>query len=75
MYTPGDYVKAEIKDEALGESEWLWVRVEEVDDGRRLVFGVLDNEPIVVTELHLGMKIAVSYDNIREHMKAESFNQ
>jgi uncharacterized protein YegJ (DUF2314 family) len=75
MYAPGDYVKVEFRDDQSGESEWLWVKVESVDDKARIVFGVLDNEPLVNTDLRLGMHLAISYDNVREHMKAASFNQ
>lgn len=75
MFDRGDYVKAEFRDDATGESEWMWVRVELADDANRIVFGKLDNEPAVITELRRGMELAVSYDNIREHMKASSFGQ
>lgn len=71
----GDYVKAEFKNESSGQSEWMWLRVERADDALRVVFGRLDNEPVVSTDLRLGMELAVSYDNIREHMKASAFNQ
>lgn len=74
-YEPGDYLKVEFKSEQTGESEWMWVKVESSDDATRIVFGRLDNEPIVNTDLRLGMQLAVSYDNVREHMKASSFNQ
>jgi hypothetical protein len=75
MFEQGDYVKVEFKDERTGESEWMWVRVDRVDDARRILFGKLDNEPIVNTDLRRGMELAVSYDNVREHMKPSSFNQ
>jgi uncharacterized protein YegJ (DUF2314 family) len=75
MFESGDYIKVEFKAEASGESEWMWVRVSRADDTNRLVFGTLDNEPIVMTDLRLGMELAVSYDNIREHLKPGSFNQ
>ena len=74
-YEPGDYVKVEFKDERTGESEWMWVRVDRADEAQRILFGRLDNEPIANTDLRLGMELAVSYDNIREHMKPSSFNQ
>lgn len=73
-FEPGDYVKAEFRDER-GESEWMWVRVESADDEARVVFGRLDNEPVAHADLRLGQEIAVSYDNVREHMKAWSFGQ
>lgn len=69
-YEPGDYVKVEFRDERSGQSEWMWVRVERSDDADRLVFGRLDNEPVVITTAHLGADLAISYDNIREHMKS-----
>jgi hypothetical protein len=34
----------------------------------------LDSEPIVQTDMCLGMDLAVSYDNIRDHRTADSFN-
>lgn len=72
-YKKGDFVKVEIRDETTGENEWLWVLVDDSDDEKRLVFGKLDNEPIVHTNLRLGMELAVSYDNIRDHRTASSF--
>jgi uncharacterized protein YegJ (DUF2314 family) len=75
MFEHGDYVKAEFKDDATGQSEWMWVRVDHADDGSRIIFGMLDNEPVTVSGLRLGMELAVSYDNVREHMKAGSLNQ
>jgi uncharacterized protein YegJ (DUF2314 family) len=74
-YEPGDYVKVEFNDDRSGQSEWMWVKVERSDDADRLVFGRLDNEPVAITTVHRGMDLAVSYDNIREHMKSGSFNQ
>jgi uncharacterized protein YegJ (DUF2314 family) len=72
---PGDYIKVEFKHAESGESEWMWVKVSRADDTNHLVFGTLDNEPIVNTDLRLGMELAISFDNIREPMKASSFNQ
>lgn len=75
QYEPGDYIKAVFADEKSGESEWMWVKVHRADENLRVVFGELDNEPIVLTDLRLGTELAVSFDNIREHMKPSSFNQ
>ena len=61
-FQPGDYVKAEFKDEATGESEWMWVVVDSCDDGEGVLFGRLDNEPLVGTGLRLGDELAVSYE-------------
>jgi len=73
-YEAGDYVKVELTDEATGESEWLWMRVERCDDTNRLVFGRLDNEPVVFgKELKLGQELAVSFGKIRDHEKPSDF--
>ena len=74
-YNSGDFVKIEIRGEHGGPSEWLWLLVDHSDDEQRVVFGTLDNDPIVNTDMRLGQELAVSYDNIREHMMAKSFNQ
>jgi len=74
-YEAGDYVKVEVANENSGESEWMWVRVDRADGEQRLIFGRLDNEPIVNADLRLGMELAVSYDKVREHMKAAAFGQ
>jgi uncharacterized protein YegJ (DUF2314 family) len=68
-YSKGDHVKIEVVNEHSGESEWMWMLVERSDDHDRLVFGKLDSQPIVVTDMHLGQELAVSYDNIREHRR------
>jgi hypothetical protein len=68
---PGDYVKFEVKNDATGELEWMWLRVDYSDDEKKLVFGWLDSEPLVFSaELALGQHMAVSYDNVRDHRKA-----
>lgn len=73
-FSTGDYVKFEIKDDATGASEWMWLRVERCDESKRVVFGSLDSEPIVFTkDLKLGQQIAVSFDNVRDHKKPSDF--
>ena len=74
-YRPGDYVKAEFKDEDTGEGEWMWVVVDSCDDGERVLFGRLDNEPLLGTGLRLGDELAVRYDKVVEHMKAKGFEK
>jgi uncharacterized protein YegJ (DUF2314 family) len=68
-YSKGDHVKIEAVNEQSGESEWMWLLVDRSDDVNRLVFGQLDSEPIVVTDMRLGQELAVSYDNVREHRR------
>ncbi len=73
LYKPGDYVKVEFVREGTGESEWMWVEVASDDSEHRIVFGRLDSEPILDTDLRRGMQLAVSYDNIREHKTSNPF--
>lgn len=69
-FAAGDYVKFEIRNEATGESEWMWLRVDYCDESNKRVFGWLDSEPVVfTTEFKLGQHLAVSYDNVRDHKK------
>ena len=71
---PGDFIKFEIKDEKTGEAEWMWLRIDCCDEVKKVVFGWLDSQPVVFSsEPVLGQHIAVSYDNIREHGKADQF--
>jgi hypothetical protein len=73
-FAPGDYVKFEMKDDDSGEAEWMWLRIEHCDEARKVAFGWLDTEPVVFnSRLRIGQHIAVSYDNIREHKKAQEF--
>ena len=72
-FAAGD-VKFEIKNDATGESEWMWLTVDRCDDPNRLVFGWLDSEPVVFSsDLKLGQHMAVSYDNVRDHKKPSDF--
>lgn len=73
-YQAGDYVKVEFKGGATGESEWMWVEVESCDDEKRVLFGRLDNTPVVHSDrLGLGTEVAVSYEKVREHRKPSDF--
>ena len=47
LYQPGGFVKVEFRNEQTGENEWMWVKVDRADDSARVVFGRLDNEPLV----------------------------
>jgi Uncharacterized protein conserved in bacteria (DUF2314) len=73
-YDVGDYLKVEFRDEQSGESEWMWVHVTSDDPASKVVFGTLDSQPIVITELHLGQQLAVSYANVRERRTPQSFD-
>jgi hypothetical protein len=76
-YERGDYVKVEFPDEATGIGEWMWMVVDHTDDMERLVYGVLDNEPVneYSGKVKLGSQLAVSYDNVRECKKASDFKR
>jgi hypothetical protein len=70
----GDYVKFEMKDDKSGEAEWMWLRVDSCDEPKQIVFGWLESQPVVfTTSLRLGQRLAVSYDNIRDHKKSNEF--
>ena len=59
----------EFSDEVTGVGEWMWVRVTACDDAKRLVFGTSDNVPVndATGKLKLGTKLAVSFEQIRQH--------
>lgn len=69
MYNPGDHVKVEFATESSTESEWMWVEVRRSDDELQILFGRLDSQPIVHTELKVGQELAVSYKKVREHQR------
>jgi hypothetical protein len=70
-YLRGDHVKIEVADELSGDSEWVWLLVDHSDDGQELVFGQLDSEPVVATEMRKGQSLAVSYERVRDHRRFE----
>jgi uncharacterized protein YegJ (DUF2314 family) len=74
-YEPGDHIKVEFEGENGMPGEWMWVIVQSRDDEKRLVFGVLDNEPLndYSGKVKRGSQLAVSYDNVREHKKPSEF--
>jgi len=53
-YSKGEHVKIEVVSEASHESEWMWLLVDRSDDDTKLVFGKLDSEPVVMTDMRLG---------------------
>ena len=71
-YEHGDYVKVEFEGENGMPGEWMWVRVDRSDDGKQLLFGTLDNEPLndYAGKVQLGSELAISYSQVREHRKA-----
>jgi hypothetical protein len=72
-YQEGDHVKFEVKDERSGEVEWIWLLVDHSDDEQQLVFGQLDSEPVVATDMKRGQPLAVSYQQVRDHKKLSEF--
>jgi hypothetical protein len=74
-WEPGDHLKVEFEGEEGMPGEWMWVIIDHCDDGKRLVFGTLDNEPVndYGGRVKLGSQLAVSYDNVQEHRKAAEF--
>jgi hypothetical protein len=45
------------------------------DDGTGVLFGRLDNEPVLDNALMAGDELAVSYERVVEHRKAWEFQQ
>jgi hypothetical protein len=76
-YDPSDCVKVEFPDEGTGVGEWMWVRVEDCDDKRKVIIGRLDNEPLndYDGKLEQGSPLVVSYAQIREHRKPTEFTK
>jgi hypothetical protein len=74
-YEPGDHIKVEFEGENGMPGEWMWVIVQSHDDKKRMVYGVLDNEPVndYGGKAKLGSQLVVSYENIREHKKQSEF--
>lgn len=70
-YMKGDHVKIEVTDEVSGESEWMWLLVDHCDDVQQLVFGQLDSQPVVATDMRKGQSLAVNYGRIRDHKRFE----
>ena len=68
-YKKGDHVKIEVEDKQFGVDKWMWLLVEDSDDEKRLVFGLLGNEPINNPDMKLGQQLAVSYDKVRDHRR------
>jgi uncharacterized protein YegJ (DUF2314 family) len=66
-YKKGDHVKFEVEEER--ESEWMWLLVESSDDEQEIVFGKLDSQPTVATDMRVGQELAVSYEKVRDHRR------
>ena len=66
-YRRGDHIKVEFEDEHSGQAEWMWLEVDEVDEEKQIVFGRLDSQPVLNTDLRLGMELAVSFGKIVDH--------
>ncbi|MBL8031260.1 MAG: DUF2314 domain-containing protein [Candidatus Doudnabacteria bacterium] len=47
-----------------GETERMWVEIKKVLKDRREFEGVLDNDPVIITELAAGSKISFLAQNI-----------
>ena len=72
-YQAGDHIKVEFEGEGGMPGEWMWLIVRSQDDTKRIVYGILDNEPIndYPGKLAPGSELAVSYDRIRAYRESE----
>lgn len=77
QYEPGDYIKVEFEEQEGMPGEWMWAVVRSRDDKKRLVYAVLDNEPVneYGGTVKLGSELAISYNKVREHRKASEFTK
>jgi hypothetical protein len=66
-YKRGDHIKVEFEDKHSGQAEWMWLEVDEVDEEKQVVFGRLDSQPVLNTDLRLGTELAVSFGKIVDH--------
>ena len=66
-YEKGDHIKFEVEEGR--ESEWMWLLVESSDDEQEIVFGKLDSQPVVATDMRVGQELAVSYEKVRDHRR------
>ena len=72
-YEVGDYIKVEFEGNGGMPGEWMWVIVRGQDQTRRIVYGILDNEPVndYGGKVRLGSELAVAYDKIRGYREAK----
>ena len=70
-------MKVEFPDETTGIGEWMWVRVTRCDRDKKLVFRILDNEPLndYGGQVGPGSEVAISYSQVREHRKPTEFSK
>lgn len=75
QYERGDHIKVEFEGEKGMPGEWMWCIVESRDDAKRLVYAILNNEPLGDYEgkVELGSQLAISYDRVRDHKKPRAF--
>lgn len=65
---PGDAIKCKFIDESVKAKEHMWVRVTAVSEDLKLITGVLDNAPFLVTNLKLGQIVTVRRDQVEQHL-------
>jgi uncharacterized protein YegJ (DUF2314 family) len=68
-------VKIAFEGEGSLPGEWMWVCVDHCDEERQLIFGTLDNEPVVSENVTVGNELAISHDKVREHRKPWEFTK
>ena len=72
-FRPGNYVNAEFKDDGTGERGWMWVARDSCDEGAGVLFGRLDNEPLLDNALRVGDELAASFERVVEQRTAWKF--
>jgi hypothetical protein len=72
-YQEGDHVKFGVTHERSEDREWIWLSVDDSDDEQQVVFGQLDSDPVVGTDIKVGRHLAVHYGRVRQHRRSSDF--
>ena len=63
----GDFVKVALEDKSNNAVEHCWLDVDRVSEDGNIIWGILDNIPICLTNLKLGDGIIVQRGDVEEH--------
>jgi len=74
-FESSDYVKVECVHAETGESELMWVCVQDSDDNVGMIYGRLEDDPVVNTNLRRGQELSISHHLVREHRKSKPSDQ
>ena len=70
-----DQVRIEVPHQESGYGEWMWLFGDRDSCRQQLVFGQLDSDPVVVSEMRLGQIFAVTCGQVRDLTKPSDLQQ